>query len=315
MVADPSGLGGLLFEMNKRMKIMIPYDGSVNTEIALRTLARRADYSQVEHDALVVVSDVWLADSAEEFARVSNARLRNAAMAGVISHAPALSAWEDERVLSREAVDRVVSMFPIWSIHVEALPGSSLVSSEILEKADRSNTDVIAIGTRTPFTEIGNGYGAAVLRVAKEAPCSVFLASDKALNGSGVSRQYLPTRVALVLNGGISDEHVVQTVASRKWPNKSQARIILGETNRYSKIEKALRASGLDVSIVSPESNSTSALTQAIFDWKPDGIFASGERVNRDGAYNFTDVLLKAGYSVELIRKSHPRPRAMKAAA
>lgn len=307
------GLSGL--EMNERMKIMIPYDGSINTEIALRALARRADYSQVEHDALVVVSDVWLADSAEEFARVSHARRRKAALAGAVSHAPALIAWEDERALSREASDRIASTFPSWNVQVEALPGFSLVSSEILEKAERSNTDIIAIGTRKPFSDMASGYGAAALRVAKEAPCSMFLASDNASSRSSGSGPYMPTRLALVLNGSISDEHIVHAVASRKLTNKSQVRIILGEANRSSRLEKALRASGVDVSIASPESNSTSALTDAIFDWQPDAIFVSDEEIDRDGPHNVTDVLLKAGYSVELIRKSHSRSIAMKAAA
>jgi nucleotide-binding universal stress UspA family protein len=310
--------------MSERMKIMIPYDGSINAEIALGALRRRADYSNVGHDALVVISDVWLADSAEEFTRVANARRRRAAKAGALSYAPALSTWEEERFLSREALDRVTSMFPLWNVEVATLPGFSLVSSEILETADRSNTDVIAIGTHQPLADRVEGHGRAALRVAKEASCDVFLASGKRLNGNLESRQELATRIALVLDGRDTDELIVQAAACRKWPESSQARVILslatGSSISETQAAEALKASGLDVSFFKPQWNlPAAALPQALIDWTPDVIFACADQSRGDEECSLnskaTDILLRGGYSLELTRKSRRRSKAMRAAA
>jgi nucleotide-binding universal stress UspA family protein len=312
-----------LFDMNERMKIMIPYDGSINTEIALGALRRRADYSQVEHDALVVISDVWLADSAEEFTRAANSRMRKAALAGMLSHAPALRARDEERALSREALDRMTSMFPLWNVKVETLPGFSFVSSEILERADRSNSHVIVIGTRKPSAGGLNGVAAAALRVTEDTHCNVLLALENTPNGNAQSRQYLATRVALILNGDRGDEAIIRTAAHRKWPKNSQARVILRGADSSSlsttQAEQTLNASGLGVSVLKPESNSLSAVTRDLIDWNPDGIFMCGERTGTNGNRSFQseaiDILLKTKCPIELIRESHVRPKAMKAAA
>jgi len=67
------------------MKILIPYDGSKNTEIALSVLRRRADFALEEHDALIVVSGIWLPESPEEFSRAAAGRRRRTVLLGISS--------------------------------------------------------------------------------------------------------------------------------------------------------------------------------------------------------------------------------------
>lgn len=308
-----------LFEMNERMKILIPYDGSTNVEVALRALRHRADYSQVAHDALVVISEVWLADSAGEFSRISKARHRKASMAGGMSHSPALRASEEERVLSQEARDRMTSMFPLWNIEVETLPGFSLVSSEIVQKANRSNMDVIVIGIGNPFANGPNAYGAGALRVASEAGCNVFLASD---NGRLASRRDLPSRIALVLNGS-GDNRIVQTAVRRRWPTGTHARIIVNGLARSSvstaHAEEKLNAAGINVSVSKPHDRFISTLMQTVIDWKPDTIFTYAGFDCRDAVRkpdrDTSTTLLNAGCSIELVRKSSEGSNATRATA
>jgi len=296
--------------MSERMKIMIPYDGSKNTEKALSALRRRADFAQAQHDALIVVSDVWLADSAEEFSRAVRERRLKVARAGVSSHAPALSAWEEERVLSREALDRVTSMFPLWNVKVETLPGFSLVSSEMLEKAERSKVDVIVIGAGKSFPDDGKGFGGGALRVANEATCNVFLARDEASSGRREADEYLPNRVALVLNGTSADERIVNTAARRKWAQNSQTRIVLGGANRplisETQAGELLKTSGLNVSVVKPKDSSPLAAVRAVIDWNPDSVLACGERSGTNGRHSLKaetrDLLQRTNSSVELVR-------------
>ena len=76
------------------MKVVIPYDGSRNVEIALSALRRREDFARERHEALIAVSDVWLSESSEEFADAVAARRHAAAISGLSSHAPALKTWE-----------------------------------------------------------------------------------------------------------------------------------------------------------------------------------------------------------------------------
>lgn len=305
------------------MKIMIPYDGSKNTEKALSALRRRADFAQAQHDALIVVSDVWLADSAEEFSRAVKERRLKVARAGVSSHVPALSAWEEERVLSREALSRITSMFPLWNVKVETLPGFSLVSSEMLEKAERSKVDVIVIGAGKSFPDNGKAYGGGALRVANEATCNVFLARDHELPGGRKDDEYLPTRIALVLNGTNADERIVKVAARRKWAPNSKAGLVLDGANRpvigETQATELLKASGLNVSVIEPEDSSPMTTAHAVVNWNPDSIFTCGERNGENGGPGLkrkTEALLRrADCSVELVRRPVVKPKVMRAAA
>jgi hypothetical protein len=305
---------------------MIPYDGSISTEIVLGELKSRADFAGTEHDALIVISDVWLADSAEEFANVATARRLKVALAGASSHVQARRAREEERMLSREAHQRITSMFPLWNVEVETLPGFSLVSSEILEKVKDSNTDIIAIDVGESFADKVSHYGAGALRVANEVAYNVFIARAKGTNGVrrlGEHIEFPPIRIVLVLDGTSADERILQTVARRKWARDSEVRVVLSDSNRTvvdeTQATAILQAAGLNVSVDRLQMDSPSMLSQAVIDWKPDCIFTCGEPTTSRGQRRLksetTDLLQWANCSVELVRGPQARPKVMRAAA
>lgn len=315
---------------------MIPYDGSKNTEIALGALRRRADLAREKHEALIVVSDVWLPESPEEFASAVAARRRKTALSGTSSHAPALRAWEEERVLSHEARRRIASMFPLWDARVEFLPGFNLVSSEILEKAESSKADLIVIGAENIFAAETNGYGAGALRVVKEARCSVLLTRETGFGGeSGDWKQETPARALFIRDGtAAADADIARTAARRKWMPGSEARIISIGAKRSAVREKhlteKLRAAGLKASPVKQESDSAAppgaALAQAVSDWDPDCIFTgdggggycveendSGRR--RKLRREIEEILRLTKCSVEFVRNTQEKQRASGTAA
>ena len=162
------------------MKILIPYDGSKNAEKALRDLSEAGLAGGDRHEVLIVVSDVWLTESVEEFFSACAARRRKVEISGACSYISAQRRLEEERFLSREASERLSSMFPSWDARVETLPGMSLASSEVLERAETWGADLIILGsgeTGAAAQTFSQGTGAA--RVAKEAACAVRVAGGR----------------------------------------------------------------------------------------------------------------------------------------
>ncbi len=132
------------------MKILIPYDGSQNAENALRDLSE-AGLPPGRHEVLIVVTDVWLPETAEEFERARAARRLKVERSGMCSYIPARRKLEEERFLSCEARELLSSMFPSWDIRVETLPGRILVSSEVSERAETWGAQLIILGSRDNF--------------------------------------------------------------------------------------------------------------------------------------------------------------------
>jgi nucleotide-binding universal stress UspA family protein len=266
---------------------------------------------------LIAVSDVWLSESSEEFADAVAARRHAAAISGLSSHAPALKTWEEERVLSREARERIAFMFPLWSVRVETLPGLSLVSREILEKAERWNADVIVLGVQDIFAAETTGYGAGALRVVKDAGCNVFLARETRFGGSRANNhtnENLPVRIIVALNGTDADADIVRSATRRKWATGSEARIITIDAAMRSPMNEAqaadtLHSAGFDVSTMMPESDARSALVQASLGWSPHYIFAGGEP--RDLSSETAEILRLTKCSVQLIRRAQVKPKVM----
>jgi nucleotide-binding universal stress UspA family protein len=163
------------------MRILIPYDGSENAENALRDLseARFAGGGR-KHEVLVVISDVWLPETTEDFFRACAARRRKLETSGMCSYVPARQKLEEERLLCREASERLARMFPSWDIRVETLPGMSLPASEFLQRAETWGADLIILGSTDDYAAaqtVRQGTGAA--RVAKEARCAVRIAGGR----------------------------------------------------------------------------------------------------------------------------------------
>jgi hypothetical protein len=97
----------------KSIKILVPCDGSENSDVALSEL-RRAGLPREVH-ALVAVTHVWLPSSPDEITKAVSARRLRVLTSGMSSFAPAFRDHEEYKVLSREAFGRLEVKF-IWCL-------------------------------------------------------------------------------------------------------------------------------------------------------------------------------------------------------
>ncbi len=217
------------------MKILIPYDGTKAAEIALLDL-QNAGFGQTD-EILVVITDVFLPESAEEFFNARRMCRLNLEKSGTYSFAPARRQFEEERFLSRQ-IRRLFSALPLWNIRVETLPGASLVSSEILEKAASWKADVIVLGSKEgEAAALSNGYKSGLWRVVSEAGCSVRLARRANPEKSAISPDSVQ-RIIAVLDGSEQDAMVIGAVARRHWSAESKIRLIKANGKTFPEQEK-----------------------------------------------------------------------------
>ena len=250
------------------MKILVPYDGSVNADIALESL-RSAEFALCGHEVLVVVTDVWLHDSPEEFRSIRAGRTLQMERSGISSCAPALRVYEEERFLSGEVRRRLETNNPSSHIRVETLPGNSLVSTEFLERAVSWGAELVILGSQVASITPG------ARRVASEVRCSVRIArNSKYRSGELGSNPLSPPRIAVILEG--QDAGITEVVASRYWAAGSRALLItlggpetLGGT--FTQAAKSLTSAGLTVDTETVKHYSS--LISQIHDWGADVVF------------------------------------------
>src|SRR6185369_11821289 len=132
-VYEPSSRSALAVVQPRQLKVLIPYDGSDGAEAALRDLERAGLPQRFE--ALIAVTDVWLPSSPYEITRAVDARRLKLLTSGMSSFAPARRDCEEQRVLSREAVRRLRSMFPSANVTTEILEESTSIASDVVRLA------------------------------------------------------------------------------------------------------------------------------------------------------------------------------------
>jgi len=243
------------------MKILIAYDGSEGADAALDDLPRAGLPGAAE--ALVVVTDVWLASSSAEFTRaVARRRILSAENS---SFAPALREVEEERALSREAVRRIRAHFPAWDVSAEAVAGTWAAAPSLLRRASSWGADLLVAGSRSRTAQ-DQTVGDTVRQVAAEATCSIRVARPAA--GPPVSAVRL-----LVAADEPNDLRVaLSAIASREWPHGGECRVIAGELSNHEAAE-ILRAAELGVSTVALAGDLRHTLVEEAGRWGADCIF------------------------------------------
>ena len=283
--------------VDRKMKILIAYDGSDAADAALADLRRAGLPSMAE--ALVVVTDVWLTSSPAEFSRaVARRRMLSAETS---SFAPALREVEEERALSREAKRRIRALFPAWDVRAEAAAGMGTVASALLRRASSWGADLLVIGSGCrPARD--QTVGDAARRVAAEAPCSVRVARQAAgTPGSAV-------RLLVAEDGPPGSRSAFRAIASREWPPGSECRVIAGAHSDHDAAE-TLRSTGLKVSTVSQEGDLRRALVEEAGRWGADCIFVGAHGRDSEAHQRIPDDLVAAlvassPCSVEVARSS-----------
>jgi nucleotide-binding universal stress UspA family protein len=298
----------------KPFRVLIPYDGSENAELALRSLKLAGMPKQL--DAVVAISHVWLPSSPYEITRAVSARRTKLLTSGLSSFAPAMRDDEEQRVLASEANARIRSIFPAASVTTDVMEGSASAVNEIVGKAKRCGAELIVLGSnKSPSPQITD-YAGPALSVARAAHCSVLIARrSERKNGSGM-------RIVIGMDETKSVAEVFELVSGRDWPAASGVDIVLTgysgprDPLRESQTAAALqglanklRAIGLDASTTVEYGEPQDLLLRYVKEKSADYIFIRSnildrDQVNGNGGLSkiAQSVLLGAHCSVEIVR-------------
>jgi nucleotide-binding universal stress UspA family protein len=251
----------------KRLRVLIPYDGSETAEATLTDLSKAA--LPPELDALITVTQVCLPSSPYEITRAVSARRLKLVTSGLSSYVPALQEHEEQRVLSLEAERRLRSMFPEGRVKTEAIEDTAAVVQAILRKAERWGAELIIVGSKSSPSALISDYARPALRVAQDAHCSVRIArpSDRKADAA--------IQIVTCVDESSSSHNVVNAVAERIWRTGTIANLVMtrkpvprhvtrdaGLAQVLDSWADTLRAKGLEVSVEIVDSQPGEVLLQ-----------------------------------------------------
>lgn len=271
----------VMVPQRQTLRVFIPYDGSETSEAVLNSLKRAGLPRKLE--ALVAVTQVWLPSSPEEITRAVRARQMKLLTSGISSFAPALRDDEEQQVLSREADERIRSMFPSGSVKTENMQDVAAVARDILRRAKTWGAELIILGSKTSPSSHISDYCGPALRVAQDAHCSVRIvrASDQKSDSA--------VRIMIAVDESNPTDNVAQVVASRSWPAGSEVSIVAfrkngprdldgdEETPRLQRLGEKLRAIGLGVSFAMREGIPREVLLREAREGSADCIFIDAQ--------------------------------------
>jgi nucleotide-binding universal stress UspA family protein len=289
--------------MDKRLKILISYDGSLQANAALKDL-RRAGLPAEAEAVVMSIPKSHLAESAR-------------AERNVRADRPTCSAeeFEEGTAMAKQGCDMIREDFPAWELRADLAVGST--ARVIAKKFGKWNPDLVVLGLEGD-AESGRRNFSVLRRVAFEAKCSVRVAQ-----GFNAETDEAP-RVLLCADGSPYTEAAVSAAASRDWPKGTEIRILtVVNPFDYSipeiadkAIERAkslhhLIANELDrapvfTSSVVGEGEPEKFILRVIDEWKPDSVFLAPHRRNRLSRSLVSGVsgavLARAKCAVELAR-------------
>src|SRR5262245_28458334 len=183
----------------KTSKVMIAYDGSECADAALDDL-RRAGLPEKVHAIVISVVENWLPPpSSLEFYESIDYR-------------------QEMLTLARRASSRINSLMPGWI--VEPLVGFGSPASVIIEKADEWSPDLIVAGSHSRTAPGRFFFGSVSQKLVHEAHCTVRVSRGH------VQEPDTPVRLIVGVDGSKGAEAATGIVASRHWPQGSEARIV-----------------------------------------------------------------------------------------
>jgi nucleotide-binding universal stress UspA family protein len=196
--------------MTEKVKILIGYDGTKGADLALADL-RRAGLPR-EAEALVVsVAEPSFVLSAPGSLETIIAR-------------DSIFGLEKAQTLAEKAVGRIRSDFPGWRVEEAVVHGSP--SESLIVKADEWGADLLVVGSHG-HTMLGRFFlGSVSQSVLAHARCSARVA--RLLPHKQMAAPGSPVRIVIGVDGSPGAEAAVRAVASRRWPEGSEACVVNG---------------------------------------------------------------------------------------
>lgn len=197
------------------MKILIAYDGSEGSDVAIDGLQRAG--LPAEAEALVAsVADVWLPPPDEV---PGDLFPPSVPVAVKLAHQRAERLIEDAKALAHRGSERLQRIFPRWRVSYEAMSGSP--AFELLNRAGEWKPDLIVVGSRGHSALGRFVLGSVSQKVLTEAQTSVRVGRQPA--GSGGSAE----RLVVGVDGSQGSQVALTVIAARTWSPGSEVRVVV----------------------------------------------------------------------------------------
>ena len=315
--------------MDRRVKLLIAYDGSNCADAALDDL-NRAGLPHAAEVLVLSVADVLLppdtgapneADPEWLVAAIDKARARS------------LRAVEEARAMALRASERIQAEHLRWEVRAEACGDSPAWA--VIDKARDWNADLVLVGAHGHSGTGRMVLGSVSQRVVADARCSVRVARGP------TSKKDAPVRLIVGIDGSPDSDMALREVVAREWPTGSAVRLItaidplmsvsfalssldpaaawlkqkdidaraLANRMNQAAAEK-LGGTGCTVSSLVREGNPKSILIREAKRWKADCIFVGARGLRGVDRFFLGSVSIavtaRAPCSVEVVRSKRP---------
>ncbi len=307
------------------MKILIGYDGSDTSELAIDDLSK-AGLPEEAETIVLTAGEAWDLPISTDRTSDGIRKLVHPTTRLVESHLEDVKGGA--RKLAETAADRLKAIFPNWKTTAEATCGKA--ANELIKKADEWKPDLLVIGSHGRSAISRVLLGSVSQKVLHEAQCPVRVARK---NQFGENANI---RILVAVDGSPNAEKVIETVAARNWAKSTEIRLIVvadpfaqptafhvlwnldenkpidDEQSRewIAKVIDApaerFRTAGLEVSHTIRLGDPGNLILQEARDWQSDTIFVGARGIGRIKRFLLgsvsSAVASKAKCSVEVVR-------------
>lgn len=279
--------------MNKKMRILIAYDGSECADAALEDL-KRAGLPKTAEAIVMTMADVFLPPPINEeidnsFPMYVPAGVRRA-------HERAERKLKEAESMAKRASEQIKESFPEWQVHHEALADSPAWA--LIRTADKWNADLVVVGAQGHAVLGGRLIlGSVSQRVLYEASCSVRIARGPRKDGDA------PLRLLIGVDNSSYSDAAVEAVCRREWPKGTEVRLLAvvdtvmaitpassqpsivkwietSDEENWDEVRKIfqpsadkLKSAGLDAAVMIRKGNPTNEVLDEAESWGADCIF------------------------------------------
>lgn len=204
--------------MDKKLKLLIAYDGSSSADTVLDDLLL-AGLPSVADAIVISVADIFIPGVTASGGNDAPAAMPGYGSSAVQRRLEQVShALEEARRWATNASERLRKQFPAWEVRTDVCGHSPAWA--IVEKADEWKPDLVVLGSHNR-SALGRLFlGSVSQTVLTEAHCSVRIARSR------LAQDAAPGQIVIGVDGSPDAARAVNEVASRTWPPDTKAHLL-----------------------------------------------------------------------------------------